>query len=313
MKKSKDLHETLAFRLAGILLKLNTGEAFSKQSLVEEFKVSERTIFRDLNRLGSIVDLRPDGNYILAPHFRGKLQPKDLQAFAKLTGVSQLFPDHSPRFLMALLDTLSNSSYLIKSHHYEEPKPNDYQFQQLDQAIREQRICQLSYSDKQRTVEPYKLINNKGIWYLAATENQRLKAYSYSRISQLIIAEQSFQPKAEILQQIGDEDDIWFNPDKIEVQLEIAPEIAYYFQRRKLLPQQEILSELKSGTLIIRSKISHSQQILPQIRYWLPHVRIISPASLKLQMQRELQSYLNEIVLEAETEVEVKLEAEAIK
>jgi predicted DNA-binding transcriptional regulator YafY len=313
MSKSKNNHEILGFRIATILLKLNSGDAFTTKSLAEEFKICERTVFRDINRLSTIIEKSPDGSYQLAAQFRGKLQPKDLASFAKLTGVSQLFPDHSPRFLLAMLDSLSNSSYLIKSHHYEEPKPNDYQFQQLDQAIREQRICQLSYNDKQRTLEPYKLINNKGIWYLAASENQRLKAYSYSRISQLLITEQGFQPKAEILQQIGDEDDIWFNPDKIEVQLEIAAEIAYYFQRRKLLPQQEILRELKNGALIIRSKISHSQQILPQIRYWLPHVRIISPASLKLQMQRELQSYLNEIVLEAETEVELETETEAIK
>lgn len=293
MKPLKAEHDTLAFRLAEILLKLNSGDSFTTQSLAEEFKVSERTTFRDLNRLGSIIDRLPDGSYHMAPAYRGKLKPKDLTAFAKLTGVNQLFPDTSASFLLALLDTLSNSTMLIISHHYEQPKLNDNQFQQLDEAIRQQRVCHLTYSDKLRTLEPYKLINNKGIWYLAATENQQLKAYSYSKISQLQVTEESFVARAEVHQNIGEEDDIWFNPDKIEVLVSIAPQVAYYFQRRKLLPQQETIRELENGGLIISSKISHAQQILPQIRYWLPHVRIISPEGLNLQMMRELQSYLN--------------------
>jgi predicted DNA-binding transcriptional regulator YafY len=51
MKPSQSNHDTLAFRLAGILLKLNLGEVFSCETLAEEFKVSERTIYCDLNRL----------------------------------------------------------------------------------------------------------------------------------------------------------------------------------------------------------------------------------------------------------------------
>lgn len=292
MKPLHAEHDTLAFRLADILLKLNLGDSFTRQALAEEFNVSERTIYRDLNRLGGIVDRLPDGRYQLAPEYCGKLKLKDLEAFAKLTGVNQLFPNASHGFLVALLDTLKQSSFLIKGPHYEQPKPNDRQFNQLDEAIRQHRICYLTYSDKRRILEPYRLVNSNGIWYLAATENQQLKAFTFSRISLLTVTEEGFLPRSEVHKEIEDEDDIWFSRDKTEVLLSVAPQIACYFQRRKLLPHQETVKELESGSLIISSQISHANQILPQIRYWIPHVRIISPEGLQMQMESEMREYL---------------------
>lgn len=285
-------HDTLARRLAEILLKLNQGEAFARTELAEQFGVSERTIYRDLNRLGGIVERLQNGNYQLAPEYRGKLQPKDLEAFAKLTGVNQLFPNSSQRFLLALLDTLSQSSYLVKGQHYERLKPQSPHFAQLDSAIRQHLRCHLNYADKRRTLEPYRLINNKGIWYLAATENSQLKAFSLSRISLLQITDEHFTPNTAVQQEIEEEDDIWFSQDKTEVLLSIGPTIAYYFQRRKLLPRQETIRELENGGIILSSQISHANQILPIIRYWLPHARILEPAWLQERLENELKSYL---------------------
>lgn len=292
MQKQAPEHDTLAFRLAEILLKLNLGESLNTQALAKEFKVSTRTIFRDLNRLGGIVDKQADGRYQLAGEYRGKLTTKDLTSFAKLAGIDQLFPNSSPQFLVALLDTLSHSSFLVKGQHYENPKPYDKYFKQLDEAIAQHRICQLTYRGKARTLEPYRLINNKGIWYLAATENQQLKAFSFSRISLLTVSEQGFLPQSEVIQDIHDDDDIWFSRDKTEVILTVAPQIAYYFLRRKLLPRQETIKGMENGGLIVSSQISHADQILPLIRYWIPQVKILEPAWLQEMLENELRNYL---------------------
>lgn len=291
MKENRTDNETLAFRIAEILLKLNLGEALSRQALADEFKVSERTIYRDLNRLGGIIDKSADGRYQIAPAYRGKLTTKDLESFARLTGTDQLFPNASQRFLVALLDTLAHSSYLIKGQQYEEPKPADQQFIQLDEAIQQQRICQLSYAGKPRTVMPYRLVNSTGIWYLAATENQQLKAFTFNRISQLRTGPDTFTPDTEIQTEIENNEGIWYSRDKTEVLLTVSPQMAYYFLRRKLLPQQETVQQLENGGLIISSQISHANQILPLIRYWIPHVRIISPAELQLSLENEVKQY----------------------
>jgi predicted DNA-binding transcriptional regulator YafY len=289
---SKPEHDTLAFRLATILLKLNQDESFTPQELAEEFGVHERTIYRDLNRLAGIIEHAPDGKYRMAPEYRGKLRPKDLESFAKLVGVDELFPRNGSRFLMALLDTLSQSSFLVRGHHYEKLKPNDAQFQQLDGAIRERKRCILTYADKRRTLEPYRLVNNKGIWYLVATDEGRLKSFSLSRISQLQVSDDAFEPRADIQRQIEEEDDVWFSEEKTEVLLSVAPRVAYYFKRRKLLPQQTIDKELENGGLIVRSRISDENQILPLVRYWIPYVRVLEPGWLRDSLERDIRAYL---------------------
>lgn len=290
MKKPE--HDTLAFRLASVLLKLNQGEFFTPRELADEFGVHERTIYRDLIRLAGIVERSPEGKYRIVPEYRGKLLPKDLETFAKLVGVDELFPQNSSRFLIALLDTLSQSSFLVRGYDYEKLKPNDLQFQQLDRAIQDRNRCIFTYADKRRTLEPYRLINNKGIWYLAATESGQLKAFSLSRISQLLTTDDSFKPSADVHRQIEDDDDVWFSRDKTEVLLSVGPQVAYYFQRRKLLPQQNIDKELENGGLIVTSRISDADQILPAVRYWIPHVRIIEPAWLRDALMAELTLYV---------------------
>ena len=42
-------HDTLVYRLAQMLMKLNQGEKLSPQALADEFGVNLRTIQRDLN------------------------------------------------------------------------------------------------------------------------------------------------------------------------------------------------------------------------------------------------------------------------
>lgn len=290
MSPSPD-HNTLATRLADILLKLNVGEAFTRDELAAEFSVSERTIYRDLNRFAGIVDC-VDGRYQLVPEYRGKLTAKDLETFAKIVSVDGLFPNAGHGFLAALLDTLSRSSFLVRGHRYEALKPNDPLFNQLGDTIRECRVCLLNYADKRRTLEPYRLINQHGIWYLAAAEEGRLKAFTFGRISHLTVTENTFKPNPKIHRQIDEDDDIWFNRDKTEVILNIAPPVAYYFQRRKLLPKQEIVKKLESGGLVVSTQISHPNQILPIVRYWIPNISVVEPASLRETLHQELRGYL---------------------
>lgn len=285
-------HDSLAYRLAGILLKLNQGDALALDDLAAEYGVSGRTVYRDLNRLGGIVERDGNGRYRLVAEYRGKLSTRDLENFARLVGVEDLFPHTSAQFLVALLDTLSQSSFLVHGPQYEAISPHDPSFRQLDEAIRAHRTCLLSYAGKRRELQPYRLINSKGIWYLAATEAGTLKAFSLSRISQLRVEDCSFTPDPAIQQQIEADDDIWFSQEKTEVLLSVAPQAAYYFKRRKLLPLQVIEKELENGGLIVSSRVSDKNQILPLVRYWIPHVRVLEPGWLAEVVRGDLKGYL---------------------
>ena len=67
-------HDTLSIRLADILLKLNNGQKLSPSELAQEYKVSLRTIQRDLSeRLGVLPIQQNNGLYFLEPFYLGKL------------------------------------------------------------------------------------------------------------------------------------------------------------------------------------------------------------------------------------------------
>ena len=62
-----DIHDTLVYRLAQILIKLNQGEKLDPQALADEFGVTLRTVQRDLNERFAYRPLERSAN--------GKLHP----------------------------------------------------------------------------------------------------------------------------------------------------------------------------------------------------------------------------------------------
>jgi len=67
-------HDTLVYRLAQILIKLNQGEKLNPQLLADEFGVSLRTIQRDLNvRFGYMPLLKSSAITVWTKHSWGNL------------------------------------------------------------------------------------------------------------------------------------------------------------------------------------------------------------------------------------------------
>ena len=61
-------HDTLVYRLAQILVKLNQGEHLDPKDLAEEFGVNLRTVQRDLNERFAYLPLeKNDGRYSINP------------------------------------------------------------------------------------------------------------------------------------------------------------------------------------------------------------------------------------------------------
>lgn len=165
-------------------------------------------------------------------------------------------------------------------------------FQLLDQAIQKKQTCWITYADKRRQLKPYRLVNYKGIWYLAAVEGDQLKAFTFSRVQELILGDDTFVPEKRIQGRIDQEDSIWYGEDKTEVVVKVAPEAAYYFLRRSLFPEQEVVKELETGGLILTCQVSHSNQILPLVRYWIPQVHILEPVWLRDKLTHEIELFI---------------------
>lgn len=297
-KLSESGHERLAWRLSDILMKLNRGESLDVDALAEAYKVHRRTIVRDLSERFAFLPLQKEGNrYGLDPAYMGRLTFRDVERFAGLAGLKGLFPGLDTAFFRELFDSRLQDTLNIHGPSYEDLSWRVEDFRVLQQAIADCRSVAFDYDKeagrKRVQVQPYRLINHNGVWYLAAVDGDRPKAYAFGKISNLAIQSGRFEPDEAMCKMLDDEDSIWLNTRKTEVVLKIAAQVAIYFRRRKLIAQQVIEKELEDGGLIVSGKFAHPNQIAPIVRYWLPHVRIVSPESWQEGLEAGLRAYLD--------------------
>lgn len=293
---SKAKGEKLALRLSQILARLHQGDVIDKHQLAQDFEVDVRTIERDLGtRLKGIVERTPTGQWQLARTARSTIPVQHLQGYARMVGAQNLFPDSSLPYLLGQLEVKEpQRSTRVQPTPHEDLRSRSPIFAQLQTAIEQHHECQFTYKDKLRCVQPYRLIHKNGVWYLAADEAGRLKNFSVALMKNLQVrADSRFTPKAAHQDYINAKDDIWFTENATEVRLRVAPQAAHYFARRQLLPQQQQWADA-DGSLLVTTAINHINQLLPVVRYWLPHVRIIQPVQWHEALVQELQHALQQ-------------------
>lgn len=290
-------NETLANRLAGILTYLNSGQKLTIDKLAEEYGTHPKTIRRDFMRFESCkLPIHKEGQqYFLEQQYLGRLTFSDIQRFAKLSGIRHLYPDLDVSFIRELLDSRSQSIYNAKGYFFEDAAEFAQLFKVFGEAIQKNQQVGFLYKDEIRVVEPYRLVHHHGCWYLAAVRKGELRAYRLSRIA---ISHSHhhllpFTPDPQISKQLENEESIWFGQDKQEIVLTIHSKVATHFKQRQLLPEQQIIKELDDGGLLISSKVVNALQILPLVRYWIPHVKIVNPEDLQEELEQGLREFLS--------------------
>lgn len=306
---AEENHETLVYRLTSILVKLNSGEKLIPADLADEFGVSIRTIQRDLNVRFSYLPLHKEGGaYRMDTAYLGKFTQLDLDKFASLAGVHGLFPSLNTQFLRKIFDMQLSSAIQVIGHHYEDNTGKEALFSTIEKAITASNNLTFIYEDIDNnknsiTISPYRLMNAKGIWYVCGECEGKLRSFHLAAM-EAITMNGSFRKNKSIEDRISNADSIWFSEDSILVRLHVSKKIAKYFTRRKLVPLQEIISEESNGDVIIASTIAHETQILPIVRYWMPHLSIIEPESLKTRHFDIISSFMKTEKQKEETGIE---------
>lgn len=295
---SKGTHDTIVYRLSQMLVKLNQGEKLSPHDLADEFGVNIRTVQRDLNvRFAYLPLQKVEGHYLLDSLYLGKLSIQDIERFASLAGVQKLFPSLSNDFLREIFDSSTQSALLVKGYNYENLAGKEPLFHELEQSILNKQTINFGYHKNEvtkqyKSVEPYKLVNNKGIWYLVCRDSGKFKTFSFSKIKSLIRLDVCFEYDPSVDALLSEDDSVWIGEETKKVVLKASKAVADYFKRRKLIANQVIEKELEDGSLIISTKVADHNQIIPIIRYWIPHLRIISPDQLQEELEQSLRDYL---------------------
>lgn len=296
-------HERLAYRLSDIIVRLNKGERLDIFELADTYKVSTRTLKRDFQDRLTILDFSESGPqfYRLETKKIGCLDLIGIKRFANFASIQDLLPQIDRQFFQQEL----NKSILVKGFAYQNVSNRIKDFETINKAISNCQCIEFDYqkigkkistnSSKYHYLEPYHLLNKNGIWYVVGRRKDQTLTFYFTQISNLVLTNELFECDQQIKANLISTDSLFFDNHISEIVLQVNAEVAGYFERRDLLPNQELICKLDNGDLLLACKNVHPREVVPIVQYWIPHIRVISPSNVQIQMQVLLKGYLEKL------------------
>lgn len=319
-------------RALGILLLLTGGKLVSATVLAERFQVSLRTVYRDIDRLialGVPVDAErgAEGGYRLAS---GYLQPPvaltrnetaALLAAMALVRSSRTVPlaDDLTSAEKKLLASLPKSVHgLLKEadrivgiepippdifHSGTKAEPTEDWQRALDgfmsgildsKRVRFEHVNPSRNSAKEHDVEPYGVMFDRDLWYLAGrcVDTEMVKVYRADRVRDLEISGLFFRPDKDfsIKTMLGG---AWLSQAmrRWEQEEEIAKILITAKQAKKLSAdwyyRHAVFTPAGEGKILVSIPSTDRARILPLVRWLGPGAELLSPDALRLELSEE--------------------------
>jgi len=306
--KYKHDYDKILTRLMTILARLNDGEALSVKELAEEFNVTTKTIQRDFNeRLIGFPIYQDKKKWKLQDGFRLE-KSTSLQEQLVLDIMQKMTESIGGKFATTsykLLSKIKNDTFnpIYTKLNIEDISDRFSDIQIIEKAIKEKVELECSYENEREgvfraTIQPLKIVNYEGFWYLVALRDENVEKYYLKTLSNIKITSKTFETDEEIEGILQNSINIWFKADTEPFEVKIyADKVATKYFRRRALPTQSIEALNQDGTMVFVVKITDEMEIIPIVKYWLPHLRIIEPTWIYEMIVEDLESYIKEGVL----------------
>ncbi|WP_210446933.1 transcriptional regulator, partial [Vibrio crassostreae] len=214
-------HDKLAKRLGIILTRLNTGEKLHLDDLSREFRVARRTLNRDFNERLNYLPIQRDGAcYSLDPKFLGRQTNNELSLLLLNMGFDTLFS--GKHYLSnGVLNNKTTPPFLFKNPQVEDISECASVFEKLIESIQRRNV--ISFSHEGKTYDEfhsYKLLNERGLWFIVGTHRNRLESLRVAKVRELVRYEDKYSPDSSVEQKLtgcGYEDER-LNPVEVLIQ-----------------------------------------------------------------------------------------------
>jgi len=170
----------------------------------------------------------------------------------------------------------------------------------LEQCIRAHEWVEMHYKGGKMPnypMRPLKLMWVDGFWYLLAlTDDDKLLKFRLEKISSAKEMGKFFKYNKNIDKILQESTNVWFETDRpLAAELEVAAECAHFFKNKTYFPLQKVEKEFKDRRIILSCRAAKELEILPTILHWLPHIKVVSPDSLRARVKEVLEKYLEGI------------------
>ncbi len=294
-------------RLARILMTFQESDTVSTTLLSERLGMTPRTIqrdFRALRQAGFPVKERKKGYYTLDKDLVRNLEEYTDVELALIVALKELVSQLGSPFEKAANDILG------RIYDYSTCRPvfvkldgsvrlNSRLLDRIIKAIKATRQVIFQYtvhSPYTVTADPYRVAYFDGIWYLVASDlkDSKVKKYALDKIDDLRQLRTSFKRIPPDLDAILEKSmSIWFEGgQEMEVTVEVDADWAHYFQRRSIIPTQEVLDTRKDGSLVLRFVACSMEEVKVCLKPWIPHVRILEPGELRKEFLEEFKGWI---------------------
>jgi len=293
--------------LMTILNKLDQSEKVTKQSLMDDLEISERSAYRYVQILQNsgfrIKYDRQKQSYSFEEGFslaKPNVSVEEMLAISLAKRMLGTFGTGMERSLSTIENKLSVKQadlpkHIILQASGNEPKIDSF-LGALHQAIMNFQKVELLYqpvhsdAETKRTIDPHYLFFNDGFWYLRGHchKSREMRTFALDRIVTLKTLSEHFLPKA-----VSPEEELatsfgtWLDGEPVEVVLQFDKEIKQQVLRKKWHKSQKT-KELKNGKIEVRFVVKGLGGIKKWIYQWIPNVKVIAPIGLKNEMRQDI-------------------------
>lgn len=308
---------TQSQRILHALKLLSKHEEICTDRLSKIFETDKRTIQRDMKILREFLEdslvqtgkgcckLLSKNHFLDFMHDRSESKElKDFFEFLTFFDENIIhFFDHEQFGFIKKIKQESNALYHIHENPIEKLKPTQM-LETLKKAIKNRRYIDLVYFEKAHrdfeNVKPQKIVYAKGNWYLAAITknyktNEGFKFFRINFMKSVMLKPQTFHTDLKAEHFIKNFQSLFQNYSEpaYEVKLKVDKEVARHFKVKKYIKSQKIIDEC-DGNLVVTYMVNEDMEIIPLIRTWLPHLKIISPQRVKEKIKKDIKNFLND-------------------
>lgn len=297
-------YDKILTRLTIILARLNDGESLSVKELAEEFNVSTRTLQRDFNeRLSGFPVYQDKRRWVMQDDFRIE-KTKSIEEQLVLDIIEKMTENIGGKFATTshkLLSKIKNEDFnpIYTKLNIEDISDRFDDIQLMEKAIKDKTELECSYENDREgnfrtTVQPLKIVNYEGFWYMVALRDNRVQKYYIKTLSNIQNTSTTFTVEENIEELLENSINIWFKSDIEPFQVRLyADEVATKYFKRRALPTQSIETLSEDGTMEFVVTITDEMEIIPIVKYWLPHLRVLEPDWINEMIDEDLEVYLN--------------------
>ncbi|RLA78790.1 MAG: hypothetical protein DRG78_14310 [Epsilonproteobacteria bacterium] len=302
----KEYDKTLT-RLIHILTKLSENERPTTKELADEFDVGVRTIQNDFKKTLSYYPIERDkeNRYSFQNGFSLNRAFLDSDEMIVLNLALSQFDDINnmdsikDRIYKKIVTKSFFNPYYIKQENLEDIDTESPLIEELKANIEQNEILRVKLPTKTTEIEPYKIVNFDGFWYLFAKDlsDEKTKTFKLSELKDIKKIYKKHTTPIKKVESILDKTNSAFYEEgnSFEVVIKVYSEAAIYFKNRDFLQSQKIIKEYEDGSLEVSFEVSHDEDIDNIIKSWLPHVEILEPKRFRDKLTNELEEYLKKV------------------